>query len=174
VEVELRSQRSIFLLEALEVGEIDLALVTSQPDRRSGQNVRREPLVWVCGLTAHFENDAVFPLALLPEGSVYRAHALAALAHSEKTWRIVSVSDSLAGLQASIFAGMAISVFPACAIQPGMRILGQAEGLPDLPTLNLKLLRRTPELSEATKHLADYIVREIGSVKPFLPWQAAL
>ena len=49
VEIQLRCTRSIHLHAALERNEIDIALMTNQPEFRRGELVRREPLVWVAG-----------------------------------------------------------------------------------------------------------------------------
>lgn len=169
VEVELRCQRSVFLQSSLERGELDLALITRQSDGKGEQIVRREPLVWVAGLSTRLEAEPVIPLALLPEGSVYRERALEALSRAQRRWQIVSISDSLAGLQAALFAGLAIAVFPRCALAPGMRRLGQRESLPTLPALDLVLLRRQPEMSEAVTHFADYIAHNLPNMSAFIP-----
>lgn len=164
IELELRCRRSIYLEEALKNGELDLALVTRQPNGLDGQLVRKEPMVWVTGPVTHPEAEQIVPLALLPEGSVYRERALEALDRAQRRWRIVSVSDSIAGLQAAVFAGLAVGVFPRCALQPTLRQLRRRDGFPSLlPELDLLLLRRRPQISDAANHLADYIARELSS-----------
>jgi DNA-binding transcriptional LysR family regulator len=169
IEVELRCRRSVLLQNALRDGEIDLALVTRQPNYRGGQVIREEPMVWVSKFGTNLEKEATLPLAVLPESSGFRRHTLAALARAERRWRIVTVSDSIAGLQAAIFAGLAVAVFPACAVAPGMRCIGEREGLPKLSSASLSLLRRGPEMPAAATYLADYISREIGSIVAFQP-----
>lgn len=161
IELELRCRRSVYLEAALQEGELDLALVTRQPEGMEGQLVRREPLVWVAGSEVHPEADEVVPLALLPEGSIYREQALGALDSAQRRWRIVSVSDSIAGLLAAVLAGLAVAVFPRCALQPTVRRLGHRDGFPPLPQLDLLLLRRQSKISDAAKHFADYIAREL-------------
>lgn len=165
VEVELTCRRSIFLQEALERGELDIALMTRQLDSSEGEVVRREPLIWVAGPEGRPETDRILPLALLPEGSVYRRHALDVLNDSHRSWRIVSVSDSLAGLEAAVFAGLAVAAFPQCARAQGMRQLGPAAGLPALPVLDLVLVQRA-QIPDAAKQLAKYIALEIPSAAP--------
>src|SRR5690606_5594902 len=146
-----------YLEAALREGELDLALVTRQPEGMEGQLVRREPLVWVTGSDIQPEAEEIVPLALLPEGSVYRERALEALDSARRRWRIVSVSDSIAGLLAAVLAGLAVAVFPRCALQPGVRRLGQRDGFPPLPQLDLLLLRRQSKLSDAAQQRADYM-----------------
>jgi DNA-binding transcriptional LysR family regulator len=162
VEIELRCTRSIHLHAALERNELDIALMTNQPEFRRGEPVRREPLVWVAGVGSSPELRKPLPLALLPQGSVYRHLALEALGAAGRQWSVRSVCDSIAGLQAAVFAGLAVSVFPRCAIVPNVRCLGEADGLPKLPPIELVMHRKSHGVSDAAEQLAQYIVRELG------------
>jgi DNA-binding transcriptional LysR family regulator len=158
VEIELRCTRSIYLHAALERGEIDIALMTNQPEFRRGELVRKEPLVWVAGLGASPELRSPLPLAVLPKSSVYRNSALEALANADRPWSIQSVCDSIAGLQAAVFAGLAVSVFPRCAVDPRLRCLTEEDGLPDLPSVELVMQRKDYGLSEGAEQLARFII----------------
>lgn len=170
VEIELRCTRSIHLHAALERDEIDIALMTNQPEFRRGQLIRREPLVWVAGVGSSPELRKPLPLAVLPQGSVYRHLALEALGSAGQQWSIRSVCDSIAGLQAAVFAGLAVSVFPRCAIIPNVRCLDEADGLPKLPPVELVMHRKSQGISDAAEQLAQYIARELGdSISAPLP-----
>ncbi|MFG1463299.1 LysR substrate-binding domain-containing protein [Xanthobacter sp. DSM 24535] len=169
VEIEMRCMRSVHLYEAMQRDELDLVIATLQPDEKIGAVVRREPLTWVAGPHDLPEAEEVVPLAVLPPGSVYRQRALEALGRAGRRWTITSFSESLAGLQAAVFAGLAVSVFPRCAVQPGMRCPGPAEGLPDLPAIELVLHRRPMALSAAAEHLGDFVERELAQISPFHP-----
>ena len=162
VEIELRCTRSVHLHAALERNEIDIALMTNQPDFRRGELVRREPLVWVAGGGGEPENRKPLPLAVLPSGSVYRHHALEALGNAGMQWSIRSICDSIAGLQAAVFAGLAVSVFPKCAVVPGVRCLDEAAGFPKLPPIDLVLHRKKHDVSDAAEQLAQFIARELS------------
>jgi len=102
------------------------------------------------------------PLAVLPQGSVYRHHALETLGAAGLQWSIRSVSDGIAGLQAAVFAGLAVSVFPQCAVVPGLRCLDEDDGLPKLPPIELVLHRKNHDLSDAAEQLARYIAHKLG------------
>ncbi|RTL48967.1 MAG: LysR family transcriptional regulator [Bradyrhizobiaceae bacterium] len=168
IEIQLRCTRSVHLHAALERDELDIALMTNQPDFRSGELVRQEPLVWVAGSGNEPELRKPLPLAVLPQGSVYRHHALEALGASGLQWSIRSVCDSIAGLQAAVFAGLAVSVFPRCAVVPGLRCLDESDGLPKLPHIELVLFRKRQGVSAAAEQLAQYIARELGE-PPVVP-----
>ena len=162
VEIQLRCTRSIHLHAALERNEIDIALMTNQPEFRRGELVRREPLVWVAGIGSTPESRKPLPLAVLPQGSVYRHHALEALGAAGQQWSIRSVCDSIAGLRAAVFAGLAVSVFPLCAVGSSLRRLGEEDGLPPLPPVELVMHRKSQGISDAAEQLAQYIIRALG------------
>jgi DNA-binding transcriptional LysR family regulator len=161
VEIEMRCSRSVQLSAALEREEIDIALMTRQPEFGSGIIVREEPLIWVAARDIQVETRPVLPLALLPAGSIYRQHALESLGRVGRAWTISAVSDSIAGLQAAVYAGLALSIFPLCALSHHVRRLGKAEGLPELPVLEIMLQRKPSGIAPAAEHLAGYIMREL-------------
>jgi len=139
VQLEVRCDRSWHLLDALDAGELDLALVTQQGDRRGGQALRREPLVWASarGQAAH-ETDPL-PLAVFAPGCAYRAAAMDALDLAGRDWRVAYSSTSVAGVQAAAMTGFAVGVLPQSTLLKGMRVLGEADGLPPLPDYAITL-----------------------------------
>ncbi|GIL38422.1 LysR substrate-binding domain-containing protein [Roseiterribacter gracilis] len=171
VEVDLRCTRSVHLSKALQRGELDIAVMTNQPEFERGEVIREEPLIWVAGRNAEPETQNPLPLALLPEGSVYRQYALDALSAAGRSWSIRSVCDSIAGLNAAVASGLAVSIFPNCAVDRSVRRLGRREELPPLPPVQLVMHRRPGGVSDAAEHLAQFIARELASVSP--PAQSA-
>jgi DNA-binding transcriptional LysR family regulator len=161
VDIELRCALSVSLHAALAQDELDLALVTGRPSDKGGQFVRREQLVWVAAPDARPEDEEVVPLAMLPPGALYRNLALEALDGTRK-WRIVCASESIAGLQAAVFAGLAVSVVARCAVVPGMRILSAAENMPPLPAIHLMLHHGANKDLPAVARLGDHVVEQIG------------
>jgi DNA-binding transcriptional LysR family regulator len=160
IEIQLRCTRSVHLHAALVREELDIALMTNQPELKGGEIIRNEPIVWVAGTHGEPELANPLPLAMLPQGSVYRQIALEALGAAGRQWSIRSICDSIAGLQAAVFAGLAVAVFPRCAVVGGVRCLGEAEGFPILPSIEL-VLHRKKAVSAAAEQLARYIAREL-------------
>jgi DNA-binding transcriptional LysR family regulator len=167
IEIELQCRRSVGLLDGLRSDEVDIAILTSQPDLVADQVVRHEPLAWVAAHNSRLETEEILPLAVLPSGSVYRQRALDALGAAGRKWKIVSISDSIAGLQAAVYAGLAVSVVPRCAVSPAMRLLGAAEGMPPLSVIELVLMRKPQGVTEAAEQLASYISAKLETVEPF-------
>jgi DNA-binding transcriptional LysR family regulator len=72
-----------------------------------------------------------------------------------------------------VFAGLAVSILPRCAVTPGMRRIGPQEGLPALPTLDLVLHRRPSGVTEAAERFAEYVAAKLRDVVPFRPVRLA-
>jgi len=164
VEIHLRCTRSVYLSAALEREEIDIALMTNQPGFRRGELIRHEPVVWAASLHGTQEVRRPLPLAVLPQGSVYRQIAIDALNSAELPWTLRSICDSFAGLQAAVLSGIAVSAFPRCTITPNLRVLNKGDGLPELPSIEMVLHRKEQGISEAAEQLARYIARELANV----------
>lgn len=163
VNVDLTCALSSKLMAAVERAEIDLALVTGMPAFREGEVVAQEPLVWVTAESSSIHLENPVPLAMLPPGNIFRDYGLAALESIGRTWRFACVSESLSGLQAAVFAGIAVSVVCKSSVLPGMRILGRSESFPPLPKVNLVLYRSGRRRNLAAEALGDFIVRHFAS-----------
>ncbi len=166
VEVTVRCALSAQLSEEISAGQIDVALATRMPGVhpkvRSVALLRQEPLVWLGANDGQAFRERTLPLAMLPEGNLYRDHALDALNRAGRAWRIACVSESISGLQAMALADAAVIVLAESVKVPGLRQLDVRDRLPPLPAVELVLWRRDPEASPAADHLAAHIAQDIG------------
>lgn len=157
VQVELRCALSTPLVSLVRRGEVDLALVTRMEGFAGGKVVGQEQLIWMTGTESEAHNASPVPLALLPPGNIYREHAIEGLERMGRTWRIACVSESVAGLQAAVFAGMAVTVLGRSALVPGMREVGVSEYFPPLPAVDLLLYRASGRNLAAIDALQNYL-----------------
>ena len=109
-------------------------------DFSGGQVVRQEQLIWVMGERYDIHRANPVPLALLPPGNIYRDYAIEGLERAGRKWRIACVSESVGGLQAAVFAGMAVTVLCKSALVDGMRQIGINEYFPPLPKVDLRCI----------------------------------
>jgi len=167
IEVTVRCALSAQLSEEISAGRIDVALATRMPHvRPQSTNItvlRKEPLVWLGAISGTVFNEETLPLALLPEGNLYRDYALQALNNAGRPWRIACVSESIAGMEAMALADAAVIVLAESVKVSGLRRLGEQDGLPPLPPVELVLWSRESGVSPAADHLAAHIARDIGS-----------
>jgi DNA-binding transcriptional LysR family regulator len=165
IQVELRCSLSTPLVALVQRGEVDIALVTRMPGFTGGQVVRQEQLIWVMGEGHDVHRAEPVPLALLPPGNIYRDYAIEGLERAGRKWRIACVSESLGGLQAAVFSGMAITVLGKSALVHGMRQLGVAEYFPPLPKIDLLLYQASGQSTPAARALHDYLARYLAGTE---------
>jgi len=132
--VELKVGITADLLRQQERGRLDLVFgkQCSRVDG-SGTLLWEEPLVWAFAASLPLPAEAALPLAVFPEPCVYRESAVAALGKTDRVWRIVFESSSMAGCLSAARAGFAITVIADSQRSEGLRALGREDGLPDLP-----------------------------------------
>ncbi|MDA9391836.1 LysR family transcriptional regulator [Bradyrhizobium ottawaense] len=170
IEVTVRCALSAQLAEEISAGRIDIALATRMPNVHpsvaSITLLRTEPLVWLGSSSGTAFREKTVPLALLPEGNLYRDYALDALNNAGRAWRIACVSESIAGMEAMALADAAVTVFAESVKVTGLRRLSERDGMPPLPSVDLVLWRRQVGAFPAADHLATHIERYVGGLAP--------
>jgi DNA-binding transcriptional LysR family regulator len=165
VEVTVRCALSRQLAVEMEAGLLDVAIATRMPDvsARNGDAtlLKTERLVWLGAEVGDAYQRTPMPLAMLPEGNLYRDHALMTLNEHGLRWRIAGISESIAGLMTIALADSAVIVLAESVRTPGLRRLEARDGLPRLPTVDLLLWRRRDGLSEAASQLALHILLHV-------------
>ena len=155
VQVELHCEPSFQLLQRQD---LDLTIVTREPGKEIGQLLRQERIVWAeaQGFSPH-EQDPL-PLAMFNSQCFCRSWACNALDAMQREYRIAYTSPSLSAIMAVVSAGLAITAQLQSLITPDMRIIGEAEGLPAMPSASIVLLRNETSQSPVTECLAEHIV----------------
>ena len=162
VQLEVIGALSADLLNRVQAGNLDLALITRQPNRPAGKILRRERLVWAGSRQRQVHEESPLPLALFPEGCVFRAHALAALDAKSIPWRIAYTSQSFAGGKLAVSGGLALTVMAQSMVPPEWRTFGTDEGLPTLPEFEIALHKASGKLPKAVKLLEDQLIENVS------------
>ncbi|OZI37825.1 transcriptional regulator [Bordetella genomosp. 10] len=156
VTVELVCEPSSALVEAIGAGRIDLAIVTRLPDQAI-EVVRREPFVWVASPSHVAWQDDPLPVALFEAGCAARMRVLNALDVERRPYRCTYSSASLLGLIAVVQAGLAIAGLALCSVPPALQVIGRKEGLPELETLEIGILRNANSRTSAVECLEGFL-----------------
>ena len=98
------------------------------------------------------------PLAMFNSGCFCRAWACNALDTQQRPYRLAYTSPSLSAIMAVVGAGLAVTAQLRSLITPDLRILGNHEGLPELPNCSIVLLRNPRSQSAVSEALAEHIV----------------
>jgi DNA-binding transcriptional LysR family regulator len=154
VQVEVHCEPSYQLLQRQD---LDLSIITREPGNEIGQLLRKEPIVWAeaAGFSPHEQNP--MPLAMFNSECFCRTWACNGLDARERPYRIAYTSPSLAAIMAVVSAGLAVTAQLQSLITNDMRILGEAEGLPSMPSASIVLLRNPRSQSQVTECLAEHI-----------------
>ena len=164
VELTVLCEPTTQLAELIDVGDLDLAIVTHYGAHRPAEVIRRERLLWVSSNRHGTHHEEPLPLALGPAFCLWRKAAIAQLQQIGRAHRILYTSRNAGAIAAAVLSGLAVSVFPESGLRPGMRVLGQAESFPALPAFDIGLLRNRHEASELADALATHIVQGLDNL----------
>lgn len=156
---------SPMLVEMVEHEELDLAIIT-QASVRGLEIIRREPLLWVGPQRGGVHEEDPLPLALGRPVCNWRRQAVEALESIGRRYRVLYSSWNSIAVGAAVTAGLAVSVLPESALRPGIRVLGEAEGLPKLPICEIGLLRSRVNTSQVADALAGHIISSLDNLTP--------
>jgi DNA-binding transcriptional LysR family regulator len=165
VELTVVCDPSTDLLDRIETGDLDLAIVTDcEAMNRESEIIRREQLLWVGSSrhSAHLEEP--LPLALGRQTCQWRHEAIAALQAVGKPFRILYTSSNSTAVSAAVMAGLAITVLAESGLRPGMRVLGPSDGFPALSPCRIGILRNRHEPSTLADALANHIIQGLDNI----------
>ncbi|WP_241596828.1 LysR substrate-binding domain-containing protein [Rosenbergiella epipactidis] len=148
LEVEVRVNKTETILSLLDQQEIDVALTTQGDTRFEQQLLRTSPTLWFCAADFAITSGEAIPLVIQNEGELFREIAINALDEHQVPWRLAYVANSKAAINVAVKSGLGATARPAEMLNPELRVLGTAEGLPLLPDTQY-LLCRLPKTEKA-------------------------
>jgi DNA-binding transcriptional LysR family regulator len=157
LRLDVRCDLSINLRRDIERSELDVALCKRDQSDRGAVSCWPERLRWV---TSHLQpvdirRDPV-PLAVFPQGCLYRDRAIHALEAAGRAWYIAYTSPNFSSIQAAISVGLGISILPETAIVAEHRVLGSKHGLPPIDNTEVALLT-TSNAGSAARGVAELL-----------------
>lgn len=158
VRMEINVDKSVKLLESLRAGIFDLALANRLPGEGVAPSIVREPLVWVAEKEFDVDIAASIPMVIGRTECFWRGFATAALDTAGMDWHIVCSSQESKGLQAAVMAGLGVSAFPESTVTGGMKVLGAADGFPQMPDAEVALFSRADEKSMAVEAFETFVL----------------
>jgi DNA-binding transcriptional LysR family regulator len=164
VEVSVTCEPSTELIRQAKVGEVDLAIVTNCGEGQV-EVVRQEPLLWVGSAQHEVADQEILPLALSKPPCMWRDEAIGALTGIGRKYRVLYQSANASAVSAAVLAGLAVSILAESALRRGMRVLGEAEGLPRLPNCEIGIIRSSRRTeTPIVRALAEHIVSSLDNL----------
>lgn len=178
VELTVMCEPTYGLIEHVRRGHLDIALISQTEGDGSMEIVRREPLLWVTSAAHATHDEPVLPLAAGRPSCKWRQRAVEVLDAMGREHRFIFNSWSATVIAAAVLSGQAVSLLPECALRPGMRVLGEADGFLSLGETGIAILRgrtRHPALVDAlARHISESLDNlsvpgALGLAAPDLP-----
>jgi DNA-binding transcriptional LysR family regulator len=158
LRLDVRCDLSVKLASDIAREDLDVALLKRKTGESGGLATWPETLKWV--MSARHPIDVhghSIPLAVFPQGCLYRNQAIHALESQGRAWRIAYNSPNLSGIQAAVSAGLGISILPDLAILADHKVLSEVDGFPPIENTELALLAARG-ISPVARCLADILV----------------
>jgi DNA-binding transcriptional LysR family regulator len=160
IDVEMETGLTSTMTERL--GKTYNLVIAMHPEGHSeGELLRREQAVWAASAEHRVEESDPLPIALYPQGCLFRRWAIEALDKANRPWRLAFVSHSLSAVEAIAAQGLAVTVVKSGTFSARLRRLSERDNLPPLPRAEIRL-HRAPKLSRAAALLADHLVASLA------------
>lgn len=153
--LEVHSARSAPLMEALENGNLDLAITTRSDERLISEPLRITSTVWICADGFPFDPSRPVPLVLPDEPSLFRQIAVEALEKVDRQWFLAYVGLNLGAVRAAVRAGLGVTARSLNQVAEDMRVIGPADGMPALPEVTFRLFMRPKDKETTTGKVFD-------------------
>jgi len=154
LRIEVEVGRSHELRASLAREELDLVLGKRRDGETEGRVIFTEAVVWVAAPDFELTRERPLPLAMLPQGCMFRDRALTALARAGIAFEVVYTSPSLMGIAAAAQAGFALSVLGRTGLPDGLLEL---DGLPPLGTAEMCLFGDAAGQSPLVEPLLNHL-----------------
>ncbi|MBB3898936.1 MULTISPECIES: LysR family transcriptional regulator [Roseococcus] len=154
LRIEVEVGRSHELRARLAREELDLVLGKRRDGETEGRVIFTEAVVWVAAPDFTAPPGRPLPLAMLPQGCMFRDRALTALARAGVASEVVYTSPSLMGVAAAAEAGFAASVMGRTGLPEG---LVELDHLPPLGTAEMCLFGDAAGQSPVVEPLLEWL-----------------
>jgi len=157
VEVTVRYAHSGAQIEAVETGDLDLAVVFEWQGHSGGEVLMHDPTVWVTSTLHNMHEERPVPIALYNREGWCRDFAIKSLEERGLAYRVAYTSDTNGGLKLAVTSGLAIAPISRSNIPAGCRELTAADGFGAIDSSNVVMRRSATAGSEAIDGMADAI-----------------
>ncbi|ALN72334.1 MULTISPECIES: LysR family transcriptional regulator [unclassified Aureimonas] len=171
VELQIACETTSSLIEHVDKGHLDVALVCPSKTHAWSEIVRTEPLHFVTSAAHSVHEEPILPLAIGRTDCAWRKQGVDALNSVGRAHRILFTSWSAQIVTSAVLAGLAVSVLPECALRPGMRVLSDAEGFPRLDDAQIAVMRGRNTDSPVIDALVIHIRESLQNLAPSVPPQ---
>lgn len=169
VRLEIVCDISSSLVHYLQEGLLDVVLGIRHGPTQTGRLLGSERLVWVLKADRSPADWDTLPLALNPEGCIFRAHAFAALGREDRRFEVRYTSRSPTGVDVAVQSGLAVTVKTARSVPAGCRMVVAEEGLPALGHVEIELHHAPGQMSHTCAAFCEALRNAVTSSRTLAP-----
>ncbi|MBU1335956.1 MAG: LysR family transcriptional regulator [Alphaproteobacteria bacterium] len=157
VEVEVLTTDSRSLRQEDETGGFDAIVASCSSGLGELEVLRTDRLHWIGRVGTSLHAEETIPLALWADGCAWREVGLAALAGSERAYRVMHTTSNAPLLRAVVAEGMAVTVGPDWYLAPGLTVLAEMDRCCPLGEDSVGMRVLNPVISESLSIFLDYL-----------------
>jgi len=164
VRIQIKNDNSHNLFRSFHNGELDLILVTRDPNEAGGDLIRRDKMCWVAAKDYQLDVSKPIPLALYEQGCVYRQKIVENLQQNGKECFVAFECQGVTGFDIAISNGLAISALSESLVKDEWRVIKPSEGLPDLGFVEIEMHISPGDVSEAVRCFAKELSSQVSNI----------
>jgi DNA-binding transcriptional LysR family regulator len=171
IQVEVSADRYAVLIDRLDRGQLDLALLFGPTRRSDGRRITALPMAWIGPRKQRLllERGRPLPLALCSAPCYFREAAIDALNKGGVPWQIAFSSLSVHGVWAAVDAGLGITLRTATSVPSQLTIIKPRSGIPRLPKVELFLHDGGREPSKAVSRFKETLLETLREYLKLAP-----
>jgi DNA-binding transcriptional LysR family regulator len=173
IAVDVACMASEELLTGMRAGRYDPIVFTQGTDQNFGELFRTEKMFWVASHGGRALASEPLAIACGPQCCIWRKDAQEALDRTGKDYRIAYTSSNATAISSAVLSDLAVGFLPESALQPGMRVVNDDQGLPRLGDAQIALMRASHAYGGIYDALANHIVQSMGNLDVQRPAEAA-
>ena len=164
IQVEITADRYSVLIDRLDRGQLDLALLFGPSRRSDAERISALPMVWIGPRKKQLtlQRGEPLPLALCSPPCFFREAAINALNEAGVPWQISFSSVSPHGVWAAVDAGLGITLRTATSLPRQLAVIERGSRLPRLPKVDLFLHDGGREPSKAVSRFRETLLETLA------------
>ena len=172
VKLEVTVDLGQVLLQAIDSGDLDLALTLGGAQKRTAQLLSELPLHWIASPSFRNQVKQPLPLALFNPPCGCQTPGLEALESAGRSWRVAMTSPSLTGVWAAVSAGLGLTTRAELGLPADVQTIEL--GLPPLGNIPITLQRRRGLRSPNAMRFAEITEESVGTYLRSRPARALI
>lgn len=164
IAVDVKCMASEELLDGMRSGNFDLIVFTQGTLHEFGELFRTERILWVGCKNGTAVTTDPLPLAVGPASCCWSADAMDALNRAGREYRVAYTSSNATAISSAVLSDLAVGILPQSALQQGMVVLGEKEGLPRMADAQVAVMRASHAYGGIYDALADHIRASMGNI----------